>query len=157
MELRRKSLKTVIVAISRVLFILYIILLAYFLFFSERYGRTIVSNEYRYNLTVLKEVRRFITYRELIGFESFVVNIFGNIFAFAPFGFVLPIISYKNRKFWNIALLSLEFSLTIELIQLLFKVGIFDVDDIIMNTIGGMIGYLCFFIGHKVYKSLSNL
>lgn len=157
MELRRKSLKTVIVAISRVLFILYIILLAYFLFFSERYGRTIVSNEYRYNLTVLKEVRRFITYRELIGFESFVVNIFGNIFAFAPFGFVLPIISDKNRKFWNIALLSLEFSLTIELIQLLFKVGIFDVDDIIMNTIGGMIGYLCFFIGHKVYKSLSNL
>ena len=150
-------MKTVIVAISRILFILYIIMLAYFLFFSERYGRTIVSNEYRYNLTILKEVRRFITYRELIGFESFVVNIFGNIFAFAPFGFVLPIISNKNRGFWNITLLSLEFSLTIELIQLLFKVGIFDVDDIIMNTIGGMIGYLCFFIGHKIYKSLSNL
>jgi len=149
-------LKSVVVTISRVLFILYIILLAYFLFFSERYGRTIASNEYRYNLTVLKEVRRFITYRELIGFESFVVNIFGNIFAFAPFGFMLPIISNQNRKFWNVTFLSLEFSLTVELIQLLFKVGIFDVDDIIMNTIGGMIGYLCFFIAFKIYKSFRN-
>ncbi len=156
MLLRRKSLKSVVVTISRVLFILYIIMLAYFLFFSERYGRTIVSNEYRYNLTVLKEVRRFITYRQLIGFESFVVNIFGNIFAFAPFGFMLPIISNQNRKFWNVTFLSLEFSLTVELIQLLFKVGIFDVDDIIMNTIGGMIGYLCFFIAYKIYKSFRN-
>jgi glycopeptide antibiotics resistance protein len=154
--LRRKSLKSVVVTISRVLFILYIILLAYFLFFSERYGRTIVCNEYRYNLTILKEVRRFITYRQLIGFESFVVNIFGNIFAFAPFGFMLPIINNQNRKFWNVALLSLEFSLTVELLQLLFKVGIFDVDDIIMNTIGGMIGYFCFFIVHKIYRSFHN-
>ena len=88
MELRSKLLKTAIVTISRVLFILYIIMLAYFLFFSERYGRTIISSEYRYNLTVFKEVRRFITYREKIGLESFVVNIFGNIFAFAPFGFI---------------------------------------------------------------------
>lgn len=149
-------MKTVIVRLSRVLFILYIIMLSYFLFFSERYGRTIISNEYRYNLIVFKEVRRFITYREVVGFESFAVNIFGNIFAFAPFGFMLPIINDKNRKFWIVALLSLEFSLAVELIQLVFKVGIFDVDDIIMNTIGGMLGYLCFFICHKIYKSYSN-
>jgi len=69
---------------------------------------------------------------------------------------MLPIINNQNRKFWNVALLSLEFSLTVELLQLLFKVGIFDVDDIIMNTIGGMIGYFCFFIVHKIYRSFHN-
>lgn len=134
------------------LFILYIILLAYFLFFSERYGRTTSTEEYRYNLTLFKEVKRFIMYRKVIGLESFLVNIIGNVFAFAPFGFVLPIISRDNRKFLNVTFLSFEFSLTIELIQLLFKVGIFDVDDILMNTVGGLIGYLCFSFGYASFK-----
>jgi glycopeptide antibiotics resistance protein len=134
------------------LFILYIIFLAYFLFFSERYGRTTSTEEYRYNLTLFKEVKRFIMYRKVIGLESFLVNIIGNVFAFAPFGFVLPIISRDNRKFLNVTFLSFEFSLTIELIQLLFKVGIFDVDDILMNTVGGLIGYLCFSFGYASFN-----
>ena len=149
--------RTVIMSVSRVLFVLYIILLAYFLFFSERYGRTIISDDYRYNLVLFKEVRRFILYRREVGFESFIVNIFGNVLAFAPFGFVLPIISTANRKLLNITLLSLEFSLTIELIQLIFKVGIFDVDDILMNTLGGILGGICFLICHKLIKSIKKL
>ncbi|MDF2800472.1 MAG: putative rane protein [Anaerocolumna sp.] len=146
----RKIIKTV----SRVLFAGYIILLAYFLFFSEHYGRTISSEEYRYNLVLFKEVKRFIEYRKIIGMENFIVNIFGNIFAFAPFGFVLPIISPGNRKILNITLLSLELSLTVELLQLIFRVGIFDVDDLFMNTLGGFIGGICFVICHKIYNSI---
>jgi glycopeptide antibiotics resistance protein len=142
-----------IMSVSRLLFVLYLILLAYFLFFSEHYGRTISSGEYRYNLTLFKEVKRFIEYRDVIGPEAFIVNIFGNVLAFAPFGFVLPIISPDNRKLLNITLLSLEFSLTIELLQLIFKVGIFDVDDLLMNTIGGFIGGLCFFLARKMLRS----
>ncbi len=138
--------------ITRVLFVLYIILLAYFLFFSERYGRTLGSDEYRYNLTIFKELKRFITYRNEIGLESFVVNIIGNVLAFTPFGFALPIISIRNRKLINITLLSLEFSLTIEIIQLILKVGIFDVDDLFLNTLGGIIGGLCFLICHRMLR-----
>ena len=140
--------------VSRLLFVSYIILLAYFLFFSEHYGRTLVLDEYRYNLTLFKEVKRFITYRNEIGLESFVVNIIGNVLAFAPFGFVLPIISVRNRKLLNIVLLSFEFSLTIEIIQLIYKVGIFDVDDLFMNTLGGMLGGICFFICHKILRAI---
>lgn len=155
---RRTQLKltyrTIIMTCSRVLFVLYIMLLAYFLFFSERYGRTLVSEEYRYNLTLLKEVKRYITYRNEIGLESFVVNIIGNVLAFAPFGFVLPIISVRNRKLLNIILLSLEFSLTIEIIQLVFKVGIFDVDDLLMNTLGGMLGGIGFLICYNTIKKM---
>ncbi|WFR56212.1 VanZ family protein [Anaerocolumna sp. AGMB13025] len=149
--------RTVIMSVSRVLFVLYIILLAYFLFFSERYGRTIISDQYRYNLVLFKEVRRYILYRKEIGLESFIVNIFGNVLAFAPFGFVLPIISPGNRKLINVALLSFEFSLTVELIQLIFKVGIFDVDDIFMNTLGGILGGICFIICYKLTKSIKRL
>lgn len=139
-----------------VLFIIYIVLLAYFLFFSERYGRTEESQQYRCNLILFKEIKRFITYRDTLGFESVFVNIFGNVFAFSPFGFVLPIISPKNRKFINITLLSLELTITIEVMQLLLKVGIFDVDDIFMNTLGGIIGYICFFICYRLYRSFGR-
>lgn len=143
-----------IMSVSRLLFALYLILLAYFLFFSEHYGRTINSGEYRYNLTLFKEVKRFIEYRNVIGSEGFIVNIFGNVLAFAPFGFVLPVISPVNRKLLNITLLSLEFSLTIELLQLIFRVGIFDVDDLLMNTLGGFIGGLCFLLSIRILRSL---
>jgi len=128
------------------LFYLYIILLSYFLFFSEHYGRDYILKEYRYNLEFLKEIKRFIRYRELLGLESFVVNILGNVLAFAPFGFLLPQLNTKYRKFFYIAFLSLLFSLSVELTQMLLKVGIFDVDDILLNTIGGMLGYLFYAI-----------
>ncbi len=129
------------------IFVVYLVVLAYFLFFSERYGRG-VSGEYRYNLVPLREIKRFIKYRDIIGWEGFIVNIFGNVLAFAPFGFLLPIVSKQNRAFFIVALYSFEFSLFIELIQLSFQVGTFDVDDLLMNTIGGVLGYL-FFLTQK--------
>jgi glycopeptide antibiotics resistance protein len=138
--------------VTQVLFVIYIIFLAYFLFFSERYGRTLNSVGYRYNLVLFKELKRFIIYRKELGLESFIVNIIGNVLAFTPFGFALPIISVHNRKLMNITLLSFEFSLTIEIIQIILKVGIFDVDDILMNTIGGFLGGVLFIIIQKTLK-----
>lgn len=129
-----------------ILFYGYIVCLGYFLFFSERYGRGILGDELRYNLELFKEISRFIRYRDIIGYESFVVNILGNIFAFAPFGFFLPLLNDRYRKFFLVTLLSMIFSLAIETIQMYSRVGIFDVDDIIMNTLGGMLGYLAFAI-----------
>lgn len=134
------------------LFYLYIILLSYFLFFSEHYGRENVMKDYRYNLVLFKEIHRFIQYRNLLGAESFVVNVIGNILAFAPFGFLLPVLSEKYRKFFFTTFLCLFFSVCVETIQLLLKVGIFDVDDIFLNTIGGMAGYIAYAIIHGIIK-----
>ena len=133
------------------IFVVYLVVLAYFLFFSERYGRG-ETGEYHYNLIPLQEIKRFIKYRDVIGWEGFIVNIFGNVLAFAPFGFLLPIVSKQNRTFFCVVLYSFEFSLFIELIQLSFQVGTFDVDDLLMNTIGGMLGYLFFLTQKKRLK-----
>lgn len=135
-----------------ILFYLYIMLLAYFLFFSEEFGRNIKSEEYRYNLEFFKEIKRYINYRQQVGFTNFIINIFGNVIAFFPFGFMLPLLSSKYRKFLNITFLSLIFSLSIELVQLALKVGIFDVDDVLMNTAGGMLGGLAFFICYGIFR-----
>lgn len=124
------------------LFYLYMVMLCYFLFFSEHYGRNDILREYKSNLILFREIKRFIMYRSQLGFESFVVNILGNIFAFAPFGFLLPLLNRRYRKLYITAFFSLLFSLTVETIQLWFRVGIFDVDDIFLNTIGGVSGYL---------------
>lgn len=130
------------------LFYLYIILLCYFLFFSEHYGRNDIMHEYKSNLILLREIKRFIIYRQQIGLEKFLVNILGNIFAFAPFGFLLPLLNKSYRSFFLITMLSLIFSLAVETIQLIFRVGIFDVDDLLLNTIGGIIGYIFYKFVH---------
>jgi glycopeptide antibiotics resistance protein len=135
------------------LFYLYMILLLYFLFFSEHYGRDI-NKEYRYNLELFKEIKRFIQYREQLGLESFVVNVLGNILAFAPFGFMLPVLSKSYRHFFYTTFLSLFFSLCVEMAQMLMKVGIFDVDDIFLNTIGGISGYLFYLVFSKIISVL---
>lgn len=146
-----KKSRKIVHQLAWLLFVIYIILLSYFLFFSEKYGRMETNLDYRYNLHLFKEIKRFIIYRKEVGFESFMVNIAGNVLAFAPFGFVLPIISSSNRKFFNILILSFELTLGVELMQLLLKVGIFDVDDILMNTIGGVLGYILFLLFRKIY------
>lgn len=120
------------------------------MFFSERYGRDLVTEEY--NLKLFKEIKRFIKYRNIIGFEGFVVNILGNVLAFTPFGFLLPLLNKAYRKFYLITFISILFSFAIELSQLLLKVGVFDVDDILMNSLGGVLGYLVFMVSHAFYK-----
>ena len=68
----KKKNKKLIKIVFKIIFFLYIVVLTYFLFFSERYGRVDTHTEYRYNLVLFNELKRFITYRESIGLESFI-------------------------------------------------------------------------------------
>lgn len=132
------------------LFYLYIAVLVYYLFFSEKYGRDLISDDYRYNLELLKEIKRFLIHWDKLGFKSVAINILGNIAAFMPFGFMLPLLSKKYRSFIYVTLLSILFSLVIEALQMIMKVGIFDVDDILLNSLGGVLGYAFYGIYHRI-------
>ncbi len=134
-----------------ILMVCYIVVLAYVCFFSERYGRT-VGDTYRYNLQPFKEISRFFTYREIIGFRGFVINLFGNILAFMPWGFMVPIIRKRPYKFVYTAVSTFLLSLCIETIQLVTRVGSFDVDDLILNTAGGIAGFIVYFIVNSVRR-----
>lgn len=129
---------------GRVFFVLYMILALYFMFFSETLDRTMVSDEYRYNLTLFKEISRFWNMRHSYGWHISVVNLLGNVVCFMPFGFLLPTISGKKifKNFLSVTLMAMVFSVGIETAQLLMKVGAFDVDDIFLNTVGGLTGYI---------------
>lgn len=128
--------------VSILFFVLYLAALVYLLFFSEAYGRTISRENYHYNLVLFREIRRFYQYREVLGMRVVIVNLLGNIAAFVPFGFFLPLIKDRARHFLVVLLATLSFSLMIELLQLVYRVGTFDVDDLFLNTLGGVLGYL---------------
>lgn len=74
-------------------------------------------------------------------------NILGNIAIFIPFGLLLPIVQKDKSK--KIILYGLITSALIEIIQYVFALGSSDIDDLTLNTLGTIIGYLLYKIIHK--------
>ncbi|MCD8150382.1 MAG: VanZ family protein [Clostridiales bacterium] len=127
-----------------VLFAVYVVVLVYFLFFSERMGRMDLDRTYHYNLIPFREIRRFLIYREQIGLTAAFLNLAGNILIFTPFGFLVPAMVRRLRGIFRVVLLGFELSLAVECVQLVTMTGSFDVDDLFLNTIGSVIGVLLY-------------
>jgi len=130
--------------VCRIAFIIYIVGLCYFLFFAEMFGRTHITGDYQYNLELFREIKRFWTYRESLGFKAVFLNLFGNVVGFIPFGLLLPILFPKVKNIVLVMISTFMISLCFEVFQLVFKVGCFDVDDLLLNTVGGFVGYIIF-------------
>ena len=85
-----------------------------------------------------------IPFVHLFDYESkrdLLLNVIGNAAMFIPSGIVLPIV-YKNlNRFWKVFLVGAGISLCIETIQLPFSVRATDIDDLILNTVGVIVGY----------------
>lgn len=126
----------------RFAFVLYLLALLYLVFVLDR----VEHSEYQYNLVLFDEIKRYIKYRNILGNQLFITNIAGNIVGFIPFGLMLPFLSNKYANCFFVTLLSFEFSLFIELTQLLLRIGSFDVDDLLLNTCGGFIGCMIYYI-----------
>lgn len=97
-----------------------------------------------------------------INFNIRVENLAGNIVGFSPFGFILPLLSKRFLSIKKVIIATFCLSLTFELIQLVFTFGSFDVDDLILNTLGGVLGYLPIYfaslmIKYKQKKTTKNL
>lgn len=104
----------------------------------------------------------FIPFREILRYNItsrlFWKNVIGNMIMFLPFGFF---ISYylKVEKPTLPLILTLIASISIEIVQMIIG-RVFDVDDIILNLLGGTIGYYIFHvlrkIGEKIPKVFQN-
>lgn len=137
MKHMRKQNGKRLIFVSRLLFIIYLMILLFFVFISDRE----VYDNYRYNLTLFKEIKRFWNYGWKVGTEAMLLNLIGNVLVFLPIGFFLPL----SHNFWKnmltATLTGYLVSLAIETTQLYFKIGVFDVDDLLLNTIGALLGY----------------
>ncbi|WP_170947979.1 VanZ family protein [Paenibacillus sp. 7516] len=64
-----------------------------------------------------------------------------NMLMFAPLGFLLPLLGKKTRGFKSILIISLMITIGIETFQMATGRGIFELDDILHNTLGSLAGY----------------
>ncbi len=74
------------------------------------------------------------------------INVFGNIVIFIPAGIIIPIYFKKINTFLKTLIAGFGLSLLIELSQLLFYDRCSDIDDLILNTLGAVIGAAVYFI-----------
>ena len=141
--------------LGKILFVLYIIFVFYFLLISEIYGRTGEMQEYHYNLVLFREIKRFWNYRRQLVIFATATNLLGNVLIFLPFGFFMAMAS-KYRSFLSTLVYSFALSLTVEISQLFMKVGCFDVDDLLLNTIGGMLGFITFAVCNVIRRNYAK-
>ena len=127
------------------LFIIYIFLLYELLTRTE-----LNSAASGYNLVPFTEIFRY-----KIGSEAFYFNVIGNIIIFIPFGYFIS--TYiKPKKILPILIVSLISSTTVEFVQLCIGRS-FDVDDILLNAIGAIIGFLIYIALNAIKKYLPSI
>ena len=83
------------------------------------------------------------------------INIVGNIVLLVPIGFLIPYI-YRNMTWKKSLALGVAAGVTIEGMQAVLRVGIFDIDDVILNGLGVMVGYWLFIILSKMVRSTKS-
>lgn len=126
------------------IFIIYCFVLVYVLFLSRgtRDGFTFAEYMRRFTnfipfKTIIEYVQRYIDgYRNLS-----VLNLLGNFVLFMPMGVLLPCVIRKLDRFWKVTLTVLGMVVMVEIVQGILRVGSVDIDDVLFNVVGAMIGY----------------
>ncbi len=122
--------------VLKLIFILYILLLYYVVTFQDA----------NYNTS------NFVPFREIFRYKllsaGFFKNILGNIILFIPFGMYITYY-LETKKIYMPIIITFITSVTIEFAQ--YKIGrTADVDDIILNVVGGIFGYILYKIVHAI-------
>lgn len=133
-----------------------IILTAYVFFISWRLFFYAYSDNYRgqmssisYNLVPFKTIANYLINRGNVNFDVWIYNLAGNVAAFMPLGFLLPF-AFRGMRAVQTYIAAFILILTAEVLQLISRRGVFDVDDLLLNMLGCMIGY-------GIYKFLYSL
>ena len=87
-----------------------------------------------------------------ISTESQYKNLGGNLLGFMPLGIFMPLLFKRLRSFAAVIAVIFAISLAYEIIQLCTGLGVFDVDDLILNTAGGIIGFILHFLATLIYR-----
>ncbi|TGA96455.1 VanZ family protein [Sporolactobacillus shoreae] len=96
------------------------------------------------NLEIFSSVRLMLRSRDSL---LILKNVLGNIALFIPLGFLLPLVSLRMRFFLLTIGCGILFSLMIETVQYLFAARIFDIDDLLLNAAGTIIGRFLYSVG----------
>ena len=108
---------------------------------------TDISSSFGNNFVPFKEIMRYKLFSQL-----FMKNVIGNVLLFLPYGYFVGRYFSGTSKKLSIFLITLA-SVAIEYTQL--SIGrVFDVDDIMLNVIGGTLGYMLYLFSNRIFNSL---
>ena len=79
-------------------------------------------------------------------------NVLGNIIWFVPLGIFVGALSRKEKNVWRALVTGFTVSFTIETMQFLFYTGIAHIDDLLLNIVGTLLGYVIYAGIKKIRK-----
>lgn len=85
-------------------------------------------------------------------FREAVVNFVGNTAMFIPLGIIWPIVYKVLNTHWKVIAAGVGFSLLIEIVQLPFFDRVSDIDDLLLNSLGFLMGYGLYLLVKTVFK-----
>ncbi len=124
--------------------LIYILFISWRLFFFAYAGNVRSEmTQISYNLTPFKTILNYIRNSGHISFRVWIYNLGGNIAAFIPLGFLLGA-AFKKASARMVVFLSFVLICSAEIAQLISRRGVFDVDDILLNSLGSVLGYFLY-------------
>ena len=121
--------------IYRIFIFPYTIFLLYLMFLG--FGR----EQHEANIVrLLPLVSTILFVQNTTSWESIIINLLGNIIMFIPFGFL----GWLNVKYFSFKRLIVDFLsalIIVEALQYLTRLGVFDIDDLALNSLGVWIGF----------------
>lgn len=94
-----------------------------------------------FNIIPFKTITMYITNFDHYNLDTWMMNVVGNVVLFIPLGLLVPILFRSTRNLKAATLLFIRLITYIELLQLITLAGVFDIDDIILNVTGALLGY----------------
>ena len=89
--------------------------------------------------------------------RDILINVIGNTAMFIPLGIVWPSVYKGLDTHWKIISAGIGFSLCIEILQLPFYDRVSDIDDLLLNSLGFIIGYLLYLLAKQVRKKVRRI
>lgn len=108
------------------------------------------------NFDFFQTIRLYIRHWDNKGINSF-GNLIGNVIVFIPMGIMLPVLFESCKNVFSCMVRVLLFVMCIELFQLFSNFGVFDVDDILLNCFGALVGYIIYRIMHVLFGKKKNV
>lgn len=132
-------------------FVLYLVLLLKLLLFSRAPG-----SERSLSLIPLASISDYLFSGSAAVKRFAIGNVVGNVVAFVPLGAVVPLLR-RQAALWTHLLFIVCASVAVEIAQGIFGVGASDIDDVILNTLGGLLGILFFTFLHLLLRTWGRL
>lgn len=134
--------------LKRIFLVGYLVVILFFMFFG--FGRIARFDSFQFSLTMTRFPLWIPKHLDTLNIWIFAL---GNLVAFIPFGLLIPLNLRISSKLFLKSILTFVVSITIlEILQMVSSLGSFDISDIVVNTLGFLIGYASWKIGKSGRK-----